>query len=200
MTLDRLLADDATTIEALGAWLDGLDHAGRFEALSSTSKAQQAKLWTLAATSRPLTLDDFVPASVPDRTEVIHHGRNSLPAFRTFQKRFARAPGDPTRLFGYNEGATRLLIGPGYFVAHGTAGNPSWEERGAVVVDYFMVPDAPVPDGWPAVVPNSRGPQILVYHRTRDFMRRVSEHVTIGMAFKVERSMNSYFTLLREDR
>jgi hypothetical protein len=196
--LTALLAAPDASIHAVGAWLDGLDHAGRLEAMSQTSRAQQLKLYELAAASAPLSLADFVPPSVPDRTEVIHHGRNSLPAFRSFQKRFARA--DAARCFGYNEGATRRLIGPGYFVAHDTVGNPEWEARGAVVVDYFMVPDGPVPDGWPTVVPNSRGPQILVYHRTRDFMRRISGHVTIGKAFKGEKSMESFFTLVREDR
>ncbi len=30
--------------------------------------------------------------------------------------------------------------------------------------------------------PNSQGLQVFVYHRTRDFMRKVSEHVSIGRA------------------
>jgi len=198
MSLDALLAQG--DLDALSAWLDGLDHAARVDAMHRTTRAQQARMYDLAAAARPLTLEDFVPAHVPDRVEVIHHGRNSLPLFRSFQKRFARPDGDRTRLFGYNEGALRPLLGPGCFVAHPTAGNATWEPRGAIVVDYFQVPDGPVPDGWPAVVPNSRGLQILVYHNTRDFMRRVSAHVTIGKAFKVETSLESFFTLVREDR
>ena len=61
------------------------------------------------------------------------------------------------------------------------------------------VPEGEVPAAWPKVVPNSRGPQILVYHRTRDFMRRVSAHVSVGAAYKVEKAMGAFFTLIRED-
>lgn len=200
MSLSSMLASPTAAIAEIGAWLDGMDHAARMDAMSSTSRSEQRRLWDLAAASPAITFEHFVPANVADRTEVIHHGRNTLPVFRHFQKRFARAADGSRRLFGYNEGATRALIGPGYFVAHDTAGHPVWEERGAWVVDYFMVPDGPVPDGWPKVIPNNQGPQILVYNRTRDFMRRVSAHVSIGAAYKVEKSMASWFTLVREDR
>lgn len=200
MTLDALLADGSTTIADLAAFFDGKDHAGRLEALSRTSKAQQKRMWEIAADAPPMTLQDFVPDSVPPLTEVIHHGRNTLPALNFFQKRFARPADGSETAFGYNEGATRWLIGPGYFVAHATAGNPTWEARGAWVVDYFMVPEGPTPAGWPPIKKNSQGLQILVYHHTRDFMRKVSEHVSIGMAFKNESSLNNWFTLCREDR
>ena len=143
MSLEAALADPAVSIDRIGAWLDAMDHAGRMQALGTSTRAQQRRLWDLAADAPPITLDHFVPPSVPDTTEVIHHGRNSLPAFRSFQKRFARAGDGTARAFGYNEGSTRPLIGPGYFVLHDTAGNPTWEERGAWVVDYFMVPTAP---------------------------------------------------------
>jgi hypothetical protein len=194
-----LLADDHTTPHQLADFFDNLDHAGRMDALATTSKAHQRKLWELSKTAAPIDLEHFVPASVGDRTEVIHHGRNTLPVFRSFEKRFARAADGSARLFGYNEGFTRQFIGPGYFVAHATEGNADWEARGAIVVDYFMVPDGDVPDGWPTVKPNSSGVQVLVYHKTRDFMRKVSQHVSIGMAFKVENSLNNWFTLCRED-
>jgi hypothetical protein len=203
MTLDQLLADPAITIGAITDWLDAMDHAGRMAAMGRTSRAQQRKLWELSASAPPITLEHFVPANVPPCTEVIHHGRNSLPAFRSFQKRFARPKDGTPRAFGYNEGATRALIGPGYFVLHDTTSNPAWpaewRERGAWVVDYFEVPEGEVPAAWPKVVPNSRGPQILVYHRTRDFMRRVSAHVSVGAAYKVEKPMGAFFTLIRED-
>jgi hypothetical protein len=59
------------------------------------------------------------------------------------------------------------------------------------------VPDAPVADGWPAVLRNDQRLQRFVYHQTRDFMRRVSEHVSIGAAFKRERPLDHYFVLVR---
>ena len=89
-------------------------------------------------------------------------------------------------------------IGPGYFVAIPTEGHEGWPSRGAVVVDYFQVPDGPVVDGWPKVKPNSSGLQMFVYNKTRDFMRRVSSHVSIGAAYKVEKALDHYFVLCRQ--
>jgi hypothetical protein len=143
-----------------------------------------------------------VPADRAPREPVRHFGKNTLPLprpLRFFEKRFSRPESGTPRLFGYNETHVVRLVGPGYFVARATAGQCEWERRGAVVVDYFQVPDGPVPDGWPRVVPNSRGLQILVYHRTRDFMRRLSRHVTIGAAYKNERALDHYFALVREE-
>jgi len=94
--------------------------------------------------------------------------------------------------------AIQVTRGPGYFVAVPTASNPEWRSRGAIVVDYFQVPDGAVASGWPRVVPNTKGLQRFVYDRTRDFMRRVSKHVTIGAAFKVEKALDHYFVLVRE--
>jgi hypothetical protein len=118
---------------------------------------------------------------------------------RLFQKRFSRPEDGSDRLFGYNESPFKTTIGPGFFVAIPTAGKPAWEERGAIVIDYFQIPDGPVPSGWPRVIPNTKGLQRFVYHRTRDYMRRVSAHVTIGAAFKEESSLDHYFILCRED-
>ena len=198
MTLRQMLADPSMTIGALAAHLDGMDHAGRMAFLGSTNKADQRRLWHLAAGSAPITREHFVPAGTPPRTAVPHFGRNTLPLFNSFQKVFCAPEDGSNRLFGYNEGATRPLIGPGYYVAIPTAGNPAWEERGAWVVDYFQVPDGPVVDGWPKVKKNSQGLQVLVYHHTRDFMRKVSEHVSIGIAYKNEMCLNNWFTLIRE--
>jgi hypothetical protein len=181
--------------------LDGLTHAARLKALSTTTRTDQRALYEAARESPPLTLDFFVPAGTPPRVAVHHKGRNSLPLpspFRFFEKRFARPEDGSARLFGYNEGATRPWIGPGFFVAIPTAGKPAWEPRGAVVIDYFQVPDGPVPGGWPKVVPNSKGVQRFVYQGTRDYMRRVSRDVSIGAVFKGEKALDHYFTLCRE--
>ena len=66
------------------------------------------------------------------------------------------------------------------------------------MVDYYQVPDGAVADGWPAVVANDWRLQRFVYHQTRDFMRRVSRHVSIGAAFKRERPLDHYFVLCRK--
>lgn len=199
MSLQDLIFDDGKTIADIAAYLDGLSHEERLaEVLGCGRKAQKA-LWTKAGAAPPITVEHFVPAGTAPLTEVVHHGRNTLPAFTRFQKRFAVQTSDATEAVGYNEAATRLLIGPGFFVAQPTAADAAWAERGAIVVNYFRVPEGEVVDGWPKVVPNSRGLQFFVYNGTRDFMRRVSSHVSIGAAYKGERPINAWFLLCRQD-
>jgi hypothetical protein len=199
MSLVYLVSRGATRIDEIAAYLDGLSPDHRRHEVRQLGGAEQARLYELAAGGPPITLEHFVPAATRSLTEVIHDGKNTLPAFQTFQKRFCRPARGDGRLFGYNEGVTRALLGPGYFVAHPTAGNAEWERRGAVVVDYYLVPDDDVAPGWPRVVPNDHGLQVLVYHQTRDFMRRVSAHVSIGAAYKGEKKLGAYFALCRHD-
>ena len=145
--LADLLVAPSSTLADIAAALGSMSPDARREALAHTTRAQQRALYQKAASGGDVTLEDFVPKSVGARVEVKHHGRNTLPlpgAFRTFQKIFCRPDNDSTRLFGFNEGASRPLIGPGYYVAVSTTGNTEWQSRGAIVVDYFQVPDQPV--------------------------------------------------------
>ena len=198
MTLAELIDHPGLRISAIAAYLDGLSSEARWSELARLGRARQRALYEKAAEAAPLDLAHFVGRAGP-REPVVHEGRNTLPLpgpLQRFQKRFCRADaGD--RLFGYNEGPTRRFLGPGYFVALPTRGRPQWEARGTVVVDYFQVPDSAVAAGWPAVVPNHHGLQRLVYGGTRDFMRRVSSHVSIGAAYKGERPLDHYFVLCR---
>lgn len=199
-SLDALVAAD-TPIAEIAAFLDALTPEARWAQIDGTSRAMQARLWELAETSEPLTLDDFVPAGTPPLVPVVHRGWNSLrlpKSWRRFAKPMCRAPDGSHRLFGYNEAPSRWIIGPGYFVLHGTEDEPRWRSRGAQVVDYYHTPDLPVPESWPGVRPNWLGLQLLIYHQTRDFMRKVSAHVTIGSAYKWDRDLSSYFILVRE--
>jgi len=183
-------------ISDVSAYLGNLTAPQRWGELCSLSKRCQRTLYLKAEASEPLSLQDFVPAGAPDTTEVVHAGRNSLPMFRDFEKRFARTEG---RVYGYNEGSLRGLIGPGYFVIRPTIG--AEQARGAVVVDYFEVPQGPVPVGWPDIRPNWKGLQYFVYHKTRDYLRGVAPGITIGSAWKTllgrERALNSYFILMQ---
>ena len=197
------LADriESGTLAEVAALLDGLSPADREAALSGLGRKLQRQLYQKAADGPILTTAHFVPEG---REQVHHFGRNTLPLpgkHRFFEKRFC--PADPldgrARLFGYNEAPSKGLIGPGFFVAYATAGRPDWEARGSVVIDYFLTPDGPVPGGWPAVVPNTKGLQRFVYNGTRDFMRGVSAHVTIGAAHKGEKALDHYFVLCRRD-
>lgn len=201
LSLRDLALDDAASVEAIAAFLDGLTHEERLAQTRALGRDAQRQLYRKAAAAKPLSLLDFVPQTVGNRVEVIHHGRNTLPlpgGLRHFQKRFSRPDSSDTRLFGYNESPFLTTIGPGFFVAVATAGRAEWEARGAVVVDYFQIPDESVPAGWPPVIPNTQGLQKFVYNRTRDFMRRLSTHVTIGAAFKEEKALDHYFILCRQ--
>lgn len=202
MSLIALLDDPSTRIADIAAWLDARSHEERLAATRSLDRTRQRTLYTRASLAPAITLEHFVPSDRADRTEVRHHGKNTLPlpgTFRVFEKRFCRPTGDDKRLFGFNEGSSRPWIGPGYFVAKSTRDNPVWASRGDIVVDYYEVPDGPVADTWPPVVPNSKGLQMFVYKGTRDYMRLVSKHVSIGAAYKGERALDHYFVLCRED-
>jgi hypothetical protein len=199
--LQTLIHNPNEPISAIGLFLDDLPADARWKELSRLTRDDQRTLYEKAAASPPPSLEDFVPRSCSDLCEVVHRGRNTLPGLeklRFFEKRFARPEGESDRLFGYNEGVTRRFIGPGYYVAYSTAGRHDWSSRGGVVIDYFQVPNRAVPAPWPAVVDNGTGAQRLVYHRTRDFMRRVSDGVTIGAAYKEERPLDHYFVLERQ--
>jgi hypothetical protein len=202
--LAALIADPRAGIADIAAYLDGLGAAGRWGQVRRLDRDQQRLLYRRAEGT-----DVDLVGAAGTRVEVIHDGMNTLPVpalLRRFQKRFCRPDGDADRgdeLFGYNEGPTRRLIGPGYFVATTTARrageHPGWPAYGGVVVDYHRVPDGAVVDGWPPVVPNSRGLQRFVFHETRDFIRGVSRQVSIGAAFKRDKPLDHYFILCRRD-
>ncbi len=192
------LTRDTTPIEPIAAHLDSLTQTERLREMYALASADQARLFEKADDSNRLDLDYFVPPSTPSGREVIHYGKNSQPALRMFQKRWCRPVDGGDRLWGYNETTVRPLIGPGYFVAEETANGGS-DPRGAVVVDYFQVPDGPVPEGWPHVKPNSRGLQMFVFDKMRDYMRRVSNHVSIGVAYRKESRVMGYFVICRDE-
>lgn len=198
--LGGLICDSSVHIDEIADFLDRMTEPDRRAAVDSLGRAEQRILFRKAAEAMPIGLEHFVPDEIGDHDPVHHQGRNTLPLpprHRRFQKCFCRPTDDEGQLFGYNDAPSQSLIGPGYFVATSTASVPSWQVRGGVVIDYFKVPQGPVPDGWPAVVPNSYGLQRFVYQGTRDFMRRVSAHVSIGAAYRGEKSLDHYFTLCR---
>jgi hypothetical protein len=206
--LKALITGDAG-ITAIAAHLDALAPDVREREVNALRRSEQARLFEKAADSPPVRLLDFVPAALPDLTPVHHPGRNTVATFTYFQrfeKRFARPAGERARLFGYNS-SNAFFITPGYFVAYETAadrhGGAEWKRRGGVVIDYHQVPDAGVPESWPRVVPNSQGLQKLVYHLTRDFMRKVATGVTIGRAAREDEKgdveLDYWFTLVRRE-
>ena len=200
-TLKDLIHDETKTIADIGAWLDAQSAQTRLAESRTLDRNDQRQLYRRAGNAH-FSLEHFVPKDVADVTAVHHDGKNTLPLpgkMKFFQKRFCRPDDGSDRLFGYNVSKPNDLIGPGYFVARYTAGNPAWTERAPIVIDYFQVPDGRVPSEWPPVVPNTQGLQRFAISDTRDFMRRVSHHVSIGAAHKVEKPIDHYFILVRKD-
>src|SRR5262249_24960391 len=103
--LRSLLGAERPDREAIAATLDGGGPPERMEAITSLGgPSLQSRLWHAAAGGAPVTQADLVPPDMAPLREVIFHGKNSLPAFTLFQKRFCRpSSGQPSdQLWGYN--------------------------------------------------------------------------------------------------
>jgi hypothetical protein len=191
--LRALLATERPAREPIAELLDDGSHADRMEAITSLGgTALQGRLWNAAAGGPPVTQADLVPPDAPPLREVIFHGKNSLPAFTLFQKRFCRPTADQgsQQLWGYNHQSLAWLTGPGYFVVH-------QEGEAPAAIDYRMVPPTH-PPSWPEVKPNDVGFSRFVYRDMVDYLRRVSRHVLIGRATKYGKELPNYFILCRE--
>lgn len=184
----------APKMAAIQAHLDALGPAERLAEVRSLRRKEQSLLFDAAKGHRPISLEDIVPHDREPMQEVVHYGKNSLPAFNHFAKVFVRPECDAPELWGYNRtgGFLETIVGPGYFVAY-----PHTVE-GEVLVDYLRVPPGR-PESWPNILPNSARLSVVVYNGTQDILRGVSTHVTIGRAMKDGRPMSAWFALCRDD-
>lgn len=189
------LRETPVEMERIRALLDGLEHADRVAAVRSLGRSDQQRLYQAAQGFAELRLHDLVPPDRADGQTVRHYGRNTLPLFTLFEKRFCRPAGQvadaPGELWGFNFQTLSPLTGPGYFVA---SEDPRVAE---VLIDYRRIPPA-APAGWPATRSNERGLSRFIYGFMVDTLRRVSEHVTIGSAARRGRDIGSWFVLARE--
>jgi hypothetical protein len=192
----QALFGDTLGPAALAGTLDNLADDARFDVVGHLGRRALAAMYDAAADNAPLALTDFVPADIAPRTEVIHEGKNSLPLFAHFQKRFCRAPQPAsTELWGYNEQPMRPFTGPGYFVCH-------LDEEDRLVIDYRTTPAATpdeLPPGWPPILPNSARLSRFIYNGTVDVMRRVSQRVSVGRAHRAGKPMDAWFALVRRN-
>ena len=192
MDIHTFLAAASVDMAGLADYLDHLDAATRIRAVRSLRRPEQAKLYEAAAAdTRPIDLNHFVPAETPPLREVVHYGRNSLATLHNFEKRFCFPETGNDELWGYNEHAIRGLIGPGYFVARQTS---PYE----VTIDYAKLPPTK-PRSWPAIKPNSARLGRYVYYGTRDVVRAVSAHVSIGRDTRDGQPLDIWFALCRAD-
>lgn len=194
MSVHTFLAAASVDMVGLADYLDHLDAPARLREVRSLVKGEQVKLFEAAAGARPIHLTHFVPAGTSPLREVIHYGRNSLPTLHTFEKRFCLADAGANELWGYNEHILRGLIGPGYFVVR----EPSDAEQAEMAIDYTELPPRK-PDAWPPIRPNSSRLGRFIYYQTRDIVRAVSEHVTIGRDTRNGQPLNAWFVLCRSD-
>jgi len=189
------LSEQPLRLKELAALLDGLGHEARVRWVRSVGRQDQKRLWQAAAGFLPLGLADLVPPTRADGETVRHFGKNTLPAFTHFEKRFCRPAGQdprrPSALYGFNFQSMSWLTGPGYYVAHADPALPE------VLIDYRELPPA-APAGWPALRRNEVGAARFVYGFMVDRLRRVSEHVTIGSAARDGKDLGSWFLLTRE--
>ncbi len=189
------LRGEAIKPNEIQRFLDDLSPEDRVVAIRATNRQEQARLYAAVDGFAQIKLVDLVAPSTADLETVRHLGKNTLPLFTHFEKRFCRGPGlDPERpgeLSGFNFQALSVVTGPGYFVA---VEDPGKDE---VLVDYRRLP-AEHPTEWPEIARNDRGLSRFVYGFMVDTLRRVSDHVTIGSAARKGKDLGSWFILCRE--
>lgn len=197
-TIYQLATATPPDLEALRAALDATDHKRRLAAIRSLGADDQRRLYA-AAEDRPATIEQFVPPDTEPMREVIHDGQNTLPLFRSFQKRFCRPPdansdadpgADSDYLWGYNEQTLGIFTGPGYFTAYES------QATGETWIDYRNLP-GDRPSNWPDIISNESRLGRFVYAGMVDRMRSLSRHVTIGRAFDGDTPTDNWFILVR---
>ena len=189
--LRAMLSAEHPAVAEVADYLDSLDHSSRLAATRSLGRKHQARLYDAVDGFRPVTIDDIVPSECGVRTPVHHYGKNTLPAFTIFQKRFLRPETGADELWGYNHQTMSPITGPGYFIAYNASDRPE------VDIDYTAVPPER-PFGWPKVQLNTAGLSNMVYAHMIDKLRGVTEHVSIGRAWKKGRVQPAWFVLVRE--
>jgi hypothetical protein len=191
LDLDTELRRGRIDMVELGRWLDGLSANSRLHAVRSLSGLAQARLYEAAKSFRKLKLEDLVPARVAPLEEVVHDGKNSLPAFTTFAKVFCRPRGEAPELWGYNRSGPLVekAVGPGYFVAYEGPGDE-------LLIDYTRLPKSKLAS-WPEIIPNHERLSRFVYSGMIDALRAVSTHVSIGRAIKNGKVQDNWFVLTR---
>ena len=193
MDLTTLL-EPSINLERLTEVLDGLGHEGRVHTIRQWSKHHHSALYDAAKGHRPLDFDFLVPSSVGTLVEVIHDGHNTLPLFTRFQKRFVKVEGEAFPVAGYNHQSMQGFTGPGYFGVKKGEG----DHEGELVVDYSLIPKQK-PASWPEITSNDSGLGALVNGGMVDYLRGISSHVSIGVAFKDGKHRNKWFALVRQD-
>ena len=174
----------------ISAYLDALPAAERLEQVLAVTGSAVGKLYDAVADAPQITVAEFCPPDLSESRTLIYEGRNSLPSFSRFQKRFQRRG---SQVVGYNHQSMSFATGPGYFM---TVDGDDFRKE--LLFDYTQEP-AFFPEGWPAYKPNGHMLSRLVYFNMKDYCRRVAKGVIVGAAFKKGVAQNAYFTLTLPD-
>lgn len=180
---------DVSTLAPLADALDAASHEERVKWMRSLGRAELVKVWQLAAGNHL----DIAHFHGDEGEVVIHEGRNSLPAFNDFQKRFVLLKG---KVQGYNHQSNAWFTGPGHFTKFAVGPDDPRAAGHEVVIDYVNHPTENHPD-FPPLKHNMSGFSRFVYGGTQDWCRRVSKHVVIGEARRKEKPIGAYFLLVR---
>lgn len=168
------------------AHLDGLPADRRVAEVRAVGGRLQKLLWARARGHGAVDLASFV-----DQTgkTVIYAGKNSLPLFTDFEKRFFRGATGEVAGYNHNPPLVAFFTGPGYFVVEQAP-------EGELLFDYTRLPEHEV-QGWPPKRPNSGLLAGVVYGGMKDYVRWVSRTTVIGAAFKGGKAREAYFLLTR---
>jgi len=186
-SLSGLLQAKASAKE-IESFLDGLSPSARLEQVLSITGSGVGRLYHAVADAPPIPLEEFIPQST--KGTLIYEGRNSLPLFTRFQKRFARGP--EGEVVGYNHQTMSIVTGPGFFVVKPPSGQG--EHGKELLFDYTERPPF-IPEGWPAFKSNESGFSRFVYRNMKDYCRRVARGVVVGKAYELDVDRHAYFSL-----
>ena len=189
------LVNSNTQYTDIKGQLNELTHSNQLMIMRSLSPKLQRMLWTLCE-GQEADLNDLVPSSTPTGQPVRHYGKNTLPVLSLFEKRFMRT--EDGAIWGYNEGKTRPIIGPGYFICRETNDSDFASEH--IVIDYEQLPPLDASEcrlaNWPQIQSNRAGLSRFVYAHMHDYMRKVSDYVLIGRAYRHGKASSNYFNLI----
>lgn len=182
------LVDARAPVAEIAAFLDGVSSSERVAQVLRITGSGVKRLYDAVADGPAASLDDLVPPGI--HGTVAFEGRNSLPAFTRFQKRFTRLEDDS--IIGHNHQSISFLTGPGYFWVRPPSG--SGEHGKELVFDYTEETPSP-PEGWPVYKSNLSGFSRLVYGNMKDYVRRVARGVVVGKAYRSGVDQGAYFSL-----
>jgi hypothetical protein len=186
-SLPNLLESGASAKE-IESFLDGLPPAARLQQVLAVTGRGVKHLYDAVRDAPTVTLEELVAQG--RKGTVIYEGRNSLPLFSRFQKRFTRI--ESGAVIGYNHQTMSFITGPGYFIVRPASGEG--EHGKELLFDYTEPPPAE-PPGWPSYKPNDRGFSKAVYMNMKDYVRRVARGVVVGKAYRLGVDQKAYFSL-----